>query len=142
MDFPTTIIFKASSESSVFQNIVCFVELLTHSKNNYMLGPYKTDLMGEIHLSRLEIEREIKNEQELFPMDYNGGLTNCTGYIRFVVESEVDLNARIERVRKYFPDEANSLEKFINGSNNHFINKTTMSTYALSRSIEFTILTD
>lgn len=90
------------------QRLIVFLVLHSAAKNDFTIGPLVTDMEGEIILTRAVVDKEIELNKKEFPMDYDGDLNDCD-LLSVIVESRADLEERVKRLMKYYPENANDL---------------------------------
>ena len=100
------LIFKDAGGS--VHRLIVFLILHSTAKNDFTIGPVITDMEGEITLTRDFVGKEIARNKEEFPMDYGGDLSDCD-LLSVIVESRFDLEERVKRLMKYYPENANNL---------------------------------
>ena len=59
------------------QGVALILMLFAVRKNNYDVGPFITDVKGQVRIARRDCEWHIRNSQELFIMDYIDSLEQC-----------------------------------------------------------------
>jgi len=102
------------------QRLIVFLVLYSKAKNDFTIGPLVTDMEGEIILTRTAVDKEIALNKEEFPMDYDGDLSDCN-LLSVIVESRFDLEERVKRLMKYYPENANDLlELLADAANGEF----------------------
>jgi len=99
------------------QRLIVFLVLHSTVKNDFTIGPLVTDMKGEIILTKAVVDRVISLNKEEFPMDYGGGLNDCD-LLSVIVESRSDLEERVKRLMKYYPDNANILLELLKDAAN------------------------
>ena len=117
LSWPSKLIFKFISNGEFASNLLVYFILLSELKNNFSIGPLLTDNFGEIKITHDIMNDVIGSSKADYPMDYDGTLENCTG-IEVKVDSINELNSRINRLHKFYPEEATTLESLITKCSN------------------------
>jgi len=112
MVWPNEINFIFTSNNKPVKNLLVYFILLANKKNNYTIGPLKTDEKGAIKITRLIMVDTIKNEMTNYPMDYSSPLEDCKG-IELLVETLNELKKEVKQLSEFYPQEANKLESLI-----------------------------
>ena len=99
------------------QRLIVFLVFRSTLKNDFTIGPLVTGMDGDIIITRDFVDKEIAINKNEFPMDYSGGLVDCD-LLTVIVESRSDLEERIKRLMKYYPDDANMLQELLADSAN------------------------
>lgn len=86
-----------------------------------MVGPLITNMNGEIILNKAIVDKEIVLNKKEFPMDYDGGLIDCD-LLSVIIESKSNLEERVKRLVKYYPDNANVLLGLLKNTANSEVN--------------------
>lgn len=100
MQFPAELkigIFDQYAKSGVAR-IATKLTLFAQHKNNYVI-PMVTNSVGEIRISLDHVRQSIKDDWELFPMDYSTPLEECSADVEFKVCSTEDVVRTIEAMR-------------------------------------------
>ena len=95
-----------------------FVTILANKKNNYSTGSLKTNSNGKIILLKLEIENIIDKAMNEFIMDYSSTIDECKDSIIITVENISDLDFRIKKIEKHYPENAKNLSKLVDNCSN------------------------
>ncbi len=79
MKFPDTLtVLAINSESGMpIANLAFVIILKARRKNDYCVGPVSTNEEGRANVSRIDCERTIARNQEMFIMDYQDDLSAC-----------------------------------------------------------------
>ncbi|MES9964916.1 MAG: hypothetical protein ABW116_15410 [Candidatus Sedimenticola sp. 20ELBAFRAG] len=109
------LVFKGVSGS--VQRLIVFLVLHSTTKNDFTIGPLMTDEKGEIILTKDVVDKVISQNKEEFPMDYDGSLSDCD-LLSVIVESRFDLEERVKRLMKYYPDNADILLELLKDAAN------------------------
>ncbi len=97
--------------------ILVHIQLITKGKNNVSLAPRLSDDHGRVLLSLDLLEAALHAAMLSDPMDYGDTLTDCVG-LRIVVEGPQESSARLRRLRRFYPKEAEVLADMIRRSSN------------------------
>lgn len=124
MIFPNTITIAVLNNSKKISGLVCSVRLLTFHKNNYSIGMFKTNNEGEFVITKEKIEKEIKESNEIFIMDYDSSPDNFKGSIEIVIENIEDINRRMSAIEKFFPERIKEMKRILEGNINNMITTT------------------
>lgn len=120
MNWPQKIIIRFFSNENPVSNLLVFVSAKSSLKNDFSLNPVLSNTDGIIILSKAEIINCIQNSKQDYPMDYDGEIENCNA-LEIIVEDVKDLKKRIQRLKKYYPENAKLISKLVLGCNNlHF----------------------
>ncbi len=111
----TRFVFE-DSKGFIVGLIVYFI-FYSKIKNNFTVGPTLTSNTGEIILRKEIVNEIISSNKSDFPMDYDGGLEDCFK-ISVIVESMLELEARIDRLKEFYPENASSLQKLVSTCSN------------------------
>lgn len=103
--------------------ILVILSLVTTKKNDYPLGAFITDNKGIILIDKHFIENTINLMQNNYPMDYSN-IPNDHYVIRAIIESKSDLKIRENRLKQFYPKDADHLSKMIDNSSNENIEST------------------
>ena len=99
------------------QGLIVYFIFYSKIKNNFTVGPILTSKSGEIILSKKIVNEIISNNKKDFPMDYDGSLEDCYK-VSVIVESMLELENRINRLKEFYPENASSLRKLVNTCSN------------------------
>jgi hypothetical protein len=97
--------------------------LFARRKNDYTI-PMVTNSAGEVHLSVEYVRQSIKDDWELFPMDYESPLEECSGNVEIKVCTLEDVQRTILAMKMFrsastISDEL--IEAFESSSNEQYI---------------------
>gem|GEM_PF-828198 len=112
-------IFKYENSTAISKLIVFFV-LISEKKNNYSIGPLISNEEGKIILTKKQVENTISQNQIDFPMDYSGGLNNCTD-LEILIDTKKELARKAFTLKEFYPENALLLEQAIASCNNESI---------------------
>lgn len=119
MNCPNNFIIRVSSSiENKVNNLIVHIKLFAKEKNDYGLDALFTNSNGEIHISKTLMETQISNYKKLFIMDFSSDLENCKQEIEISINSINKLNEILLNLKKYYPNNAEKLEKLISISNN------------------------
>ena len=121
MKFPSSLLLLLKLNGNCISNVVMFLTLIVRNKNNYSIGPLISDNEGKINIDKKLIESTISQNQKEYPMDYSDNLNNCENDMELVIDDYQKLKERIERIRRFYPNEAKRLEELASISNNNKI---------------------
>ncbi len=121
MKIAKDIFVKIRNDSGVLSNFICSVQLLVYKKNDFSIGFFKTDENGEFIIKKSLIKKLIKTETFNFPMDYNDNIKNFNGEIKFLIESQMDLQNRLNRIIEFYPENSELMNLNIGSSSNKLI---------------------
>jgi len=124
MNLPKSITVFILNNGEIVSGLVCSVELLTRHKNNFSIGLYRTDDNGSFIITKEKMEFKIKEDAEFFLMDYNNSPENLTGSIEIRIERIEDLQERVNRIKKFFPEKLNDVKFKLNNNKNDTISST------------------
>ena len=102
------------------ENLIVLITILANRKNNYSLGFLKTDYEGKIVVYRSEIEIVIEEAMSDFIMDYASDINDCRDWITIEVENLSELENRLERIEKFYPEDAKKLSKLMKICSNKY----------------------
>ena len=102
------------------ENLIVLITILANRKNNYSLGFLKTDNEGKIVVYRSEIEIVIEEAMSDFIMDYASDINDCRDWITIEVENLSELENRLERIEKFYPEDAKKLSKLMKICSNKY----------------------
>jgi hypothetical protein len=108
-NWPSKLILRFTSNKQFISNLLIYIILLSKTKNNFTIGPLITDNYGEIHITHDIMKDTITSAEHDYPMDYKGTLEDCIGF-EVIVENLNEINIRIDKLRGFYPDEADTLE--------------------------------
>jgi len=74
--------------------------LFARRKGNYTI-PMVTNSAGEVHLSAEYVRQSIKDDWELFPMDYESTLEECSAEVEIKVCTPEDVRRTIEAMKMF-----------------------------------------
>lgn len=74
--------------------------LFAQRKNDYTI-PVVTNSAGEVHLSAEYIRQSIKDDWELFPMDYESTLEECSDEVEIKVCTPEDIQRTIHAMKMF-----------------------------------------
>ena len=109
---PERIKFIFKNTDGPIRGLIVFFVLRSTVKNDFTIGPLLTDVRGEVILTKEIFDRVIHLEKEDFPMDYDGDLGDCD-LLRIIVESRSELENRLRRLVRYYPDSAKILQDLL-----------------------------
>jgi hypothetical protein len=100
--------FPRKLHISVFDNdsrqgisrIALKLTLFAQHKNDYTI-PMVTNSAGEVHLSAQYVRESIKNDWELFPMDYESTLEECSEDVEIRVCTPEDVQRTISAMKMF-----------------------------------------
>lgn len=120
MNFPKNlkITIKDHSTKKPISNVLFYIELIAPEKNNYYIGPFLTDTLGETIISKIIVNKQISESRALFIMDYVSSLEDCKENIKINIFNGKELRQRLHSTKKYFPEDAKHLEDLFNNSIN------------------------
>jgi hypothetical protein len=110
MDWPSKIALRFLKQGKVIQKLLVFLLVKSPFKNDFPLGFFLTDSDGVIRLSREEILSKIERAKEDSPMDYDGDLDECNG-LEVVIDSAEALDARIQYLKRFYPANAEEIQR-------------------------------
>lgn len=112
MDFPDKLKIKLNEKNTMkpISSILFFIKLKAKNKNNYFIGPFLTDIFGEVIIDKEYVNKQIDESKDLFVMDYTSNLEECEVEIEICIFSGENLKQRIQKANKYFPKDAKHLE--------------------------------
>ena len=93
---------RIQNKQGIIPNLICTLKLLVNEKNNFSLGLFKTNTEGDIEITQSIAEDKIKEFSSLFPDDYNGNESNFNGQLECIIESSIDINNRLEKIKEIF----------------------------------------
>ena len=101
-------IFPPQLHITVFDNnsrqgvprIATKLTLFARRKGNYTI-PMVTNSAGEVHLSAEYVRQSIKDDWELFPMDYESALEECSPDVEIRICTPEDVQRTIEAMRMF-----------------------------------------
>ncbi len=104
------------------ENLLVYFTLFANKKNDYSIGPFLSDINGEIKLSKSKLEDEIKKSRELFIMDYSSDLEDCKQELGISIDDMKDIEIRLKKINNFYP-ETHSFLKELSGkaSNSKYI---------------------
>ena len=120
------------------ENLIVLITILANRKNNYSLGFLKTDYEGKIVVYRSEIEIVIEEAMSDFIMDYASDINDCRDWITIEVENLSELENRLERIEKFYPEDAKKLSKLMKICSNKYY-KTTNIDHKIEPEIVITV---
>jgi len=99
-------VFPRELQITVFDNdskqgipgIALKLTLFARHKNDYTI-PMVTNSAGEVHLSAQYVQESIKNDWELFPMDYESTLDECSEEVEIKVCTPEDVQRTIRAMK-------------------------------------------
>ena len=102
LKFPDELRIKAIEKGSQkpVSRLAMKLILFAPRKNNYTI-PMVTDKSGEIHLSAEDVRQSIKDDWELFPMDYISPLEDCFPEVEIKVCSSEDVQRTIRAMEMF-----------------------------------------
>jgi len=115
--------FTSSDKHQVTSKLVVDITVFVKNKNNHILSSLITNLNGEIHLTRKQLERKIEENFQEYPMDYASVLEDCLPKILVEVESRESLSEGWRRMKEFYPEEAKKIKFLIDGKANFVPNK-------------------
>jgi len=74
--------------------------LFARRKNDYTI-PIVTNSAGEVHLSAEYVRQSIKDDWELFPMDYESTLEECSGNVEINVCTPQDVQRTVLAMKMF-----------------------------------------
>jgi hypothetical protein len=79
MNFPETLTVTILEQNTnlPIEELAVVLELFATRKNNYIIGPFVSDSLGQVKFTRDECKRSIKADKEMFLMDYIDDLEEC-----------------------------------------------------------------
>jgi hypothetical protein len=80
--------------------IALILTLFARRKNNYSVAMV-TNSVGEVHLSIESIRQSIKNDWELFPMDYESTLEECSADVEIETCTTEDVQRAIAAMKMF-----------------------------------------
>ena len=139
MKLPNSITIQVLKNSKKANGLICSVQLLTHKKNNFSLGIYKTDNEGWFIITKEIIELKIKEAVEFFEMDYDNSAKNMMNKIEVTIENNEDLKKRISRIKEFFPEKMDEIKPIVINNKNDIIISSFKKTLPIKESIEINI---
>jgi hypothetical protein len=126
MEWPDFVKIKFQSKyiHNKINKLIVFIVIRARHKNNYTLGPFKTDENGELEISRHAVKELIFSTQEQFPMDYADTLEKCGSEITVEIESKSSLEERWHSINEFYPDEAMKLRQLLDNQSNFISSQT------------------
>jgi hypothetical protein len=114
MNWPEIVTLQVARKSTNegLEGVILYITAIASRKNSYSLGPFKTDRNGRVSISKNDFEGAIREYQEASPMDYVDGLDQCQR-IAVVIEDQGLLESRLERIRTFYPRDAEKLKNMI-----------------------------
>lgn len=117
MIWPIELNFMFTSKGKPIADLLINFILLANKKNNYTIGPLKTNERGVIKITHSIMVETIKNEMTNYPMDYSSLLEDCKG-IELIVETIEELKKKVEHLSEFYPQETKILENLISTCSN------------------------
>jgi len=74
--------------------------LFARRKGNYTI-PAVTNSAGEVHLSAEYVRQSIKDDWELFPMDYESTLEECSADVEIKICTPEDVQGTVEAMKMF-----------------------------------------
>ena len=93
------IVFDNHSRERIL-GIALKLTLFARHKNDYTI-PMVTNSAGEVHLSAQYVRESIKNDWELFPMDYESTLDECSEDVEIKVCTPEDVQRTIVAMKMF-----------------------------------------
>jgi spore coat polysaccharide biosynthesis protein SpsF (cytidylyltransferase family) len=118
MNCPERILLKIKSSKYPVDNLILYIEIIAREKNNYGLGPLKTDQNGEVEVTRKMIEKEIHESKRMFIMDYSSNIEECSDEIIIKISSQEDLQRIRKNLQKFYPNNLESFDQIVMNANN------------------------
>lgn len=120
MGWPKNVVLRVLSRDNnePLKNVVLYLTISTPSKNPFSIGPLVTDEHGGICLPRQKIESDINKALTDTPMDYSSTLEKSSDEILVEIPSIRDLQARLLRLLRFYPDAAARLKTLISSAAN------------------------
>ncbi len=118
LSFPKELQIKVFDKTSgkPVPNVALKVILFAERKNNYTI-PLVTDTSGKTRLSVEHVRQSIKDDWDLFPMDYSSRLEECSAEMEIRVCSSEDVQRTIEAM-KMFKSASTISDELIEGFQN------------------------
>lgn len=118
MNWPSKIALRFLQQGRAIQRLLVFLLVKSPYRNDFPLGYFLTDSNGIINLTRRDVLSKISRAKEDSPMDYcNGTLEDCSG-LEIVIDSEEALDARIQNLKRFYPENAQEIRKYADQSCN------------------------
>ena len=128
MEFPQLLRIRVFEERSGLgvAGLALKIVLFAKEKNNYTI-PLVTGASGKAELSIEHVRQSIKDDWELFPMDYISPLEDCLPDVEIRVCSADDVNRTVEAMKKFSSASTISnqlIEAFEHAVNSWYVPKT------------------
>ncbi len=82
--------------------VLVSIDFFTKGNPRYSFTAGRTDQVGVLRLTYLDIERLRSDNAKLFLMDYNTKLEECDSVVRITVPTDSQLRSRFENATKTF----------------------------------------
>lgn len=115
--WPESLVIRFTHNGHAVANLVVHLLILSSRKNNFPMGPFVTNVCGEVVATRGALESAIAVSMTDFPMDYDGTLADCTD-VEVIIDDGLGLEKRLERLREFYPVEAEKLRALVQGCAN------------------------
>ncbi len=120
-EWPNKIVIHFLNKKNDVSRLIVYCILSSSLKNNFAMGPLRTNENGEIKLLKEQLLNIIKTEKKEYPMDYSGELNDCYG-IKIIIEDKDRLEKRLNRLKHFYPKEAEELKShLVDSSNSKFL---------------------
>jgi hypothetical protein len=136
---PTT---EAIAELGNFNSkivLVCYVEILTNTKNSYTLGPFLTNESGEVVFTVQLILDTINDWMSQYPMDYTSDISGCKDELIVKIHNIESLKERVKILERFYPDEAEKLRYLFECAHNDRLVTDFQNRYQVSESIKVSL---
>jgi len=102
MQFPPVLKIRAFEQDSGqgIAKLALKLTLFARHKNNYTI-PMVTNDSGRVELTIEHVRQSIKDDWELFPMDYSSPLEDCSPDVEIRVCSTEDVHRTIEAMKTF-----------------------------------------
>ena len=99
MMFPdqVTVTVKERISSLAVPEVAIVLILKAVNKNDYYVGPFISDDIGRITISRRDCEMAISRAQEMFIMDYQGDLSACRSQAQFQLHDPAAIETMVRQ---------------------------------------------
>ena len=113
MNWPKEILIRfLDNNGQAVSGLLIFILLKSKLKNDFGIEPLVSDKFGHIVLSRSDLVRSIEDTKTEYPMDYDGSIEDCDE-LEVIVESQAELEERVRRLRKYYPEDAERISELM-----------------------------
>ena len=116
-EWPDKIVISISDEENAISKLIVYCLITSKFKNDFPLAPQKTNEYGKIEFIKEQFLNAIESSKEEYPMDYYGELSDCDG-LKIIIEDQNGIEERIERLKEFYPKEAEKLENISKNCSN------------------------